>query len=237
MPPKTKHKSKKGKEKPPAAIDSEDRQASQPLLVMTSKPAAPDPQRSVFPFQKLPPELRNRVYRYVFVSDRYIGGRKDSGRAFFRSARGFLNLNFQLSCRQIRQESAHIFYVENGFEFFYASTLVRFLQRIGKQNRKLIKTLRFNHVYNGFIVRRALKLVLTCSNLKDLDIRMMVFCFDNGGNTWAAAPILNALRVIKGLQKAQLAEPRCVVDCIDTSLSLDSLNPRDWPFISDEVDY
>ncbi|KAI9778645.1 MAG: hypothetical protein M1835_004876, partial [Candelina submexicana] len=170
---KTRFRAKKDKGKLPADINPEEGQNDQPLLMATFEPAVHDPQRCVFPFQKLPPELRNRVYRYVFVSDENIGARDHERKAFFRAARSFLNLSFQLSCRQIHQEAAHIFYAENGFEFAYASTILRFLQRMGKHNRKLLTKLRYNHGTKIDFLKRLLQLILDCSNLKELDIRMI----------------------------------------------------------------
>ncbi|KAI9697038.1 MAG: hypothetical protein M1836_004999 [Candelina mexicana] len=213
---KKRFREKKDKGKLPADISPEEGQNGQPLLIATFEPAVNDSQHCIFPFQKLPPELRNRIYRYVFVSDENIGARDLDRKAFLRAAQSFLNLNFLLSCRQIHQEAAHIFYAENGFEFVNANTILQFLQRMGKHNRKLLTKLRYNH---GAIVETLtplIKLILDCSNLKELDIRMIVWDRTYHPRSWHATPVLNALDVLRGSRKAELGELGFVIGGADT---------------------
>ncbi|KAK3704635.1 hypothetical protein LTR37_013734 [Vermiconidia calcicola] len=63
------------------------------------------PQESPF-FSKLAPELRNKIYRYVLVSNEEI----DFSSTRFRTQTQFLHV-----CRQIKVEATQIFYAENTF--------------------------------------------------------------------------------------------------------------------------
>ncbi len=208
MPPRLRFTVKKRKGKPPAHTNPEGLH-----LEPTSSLSAESThytRRGTFPFQKLPPELRNRVYRYVFVSDDYIGTVDRTRPEFLRAARSFLNLNFLLSCSQVRSEASGIFYAENGFEFFYAISVTRFLQGIGKQNRELITKLRYNHRH-GVNVQRGLKMISDCLNLRQFEIRLLPANQLPTGHLWDAPRIANGLEVLRGSPVAMLDERHCVV--------------------------
>ena len=57
------------------------------------------------PLLRLPGELRNEIYRYVFVSSPPVRVAAD----------GFEESRFLLACKQIRMEGIKIFYAENSF--------------------------------------------------------------------------------------------------------------------------
>lgn len=57
------------------------------------------------PFLELPPEMRNRIYRYTLLTDRFVGV----------SATHLPEPAVLLACKQIRQEASSIYYNENRF--------------------------------------------------------------------------------------------------------------------------
>ena len=124
-------------------------------------------------FMEFPPEIRNEIYGLVFVKPTYIGSASGSHvyrtQDFHKDARAWRNLGFVMSCRSIYQESANIFYIKNGFEFYYNRPFLEFLQALGVQRRALLTKLRYHQLENGrpFIVCRYLK---SCTGLKDLEI-------------------------------------------------------------------
>ena len=143
----------------------------------------------VFPFLKLPPEIRNRVYDLVFVSDRYIGANGTLTRAFYHDAAEHRHLAFASACRQIYQESANIFYAKNGFEFFYIRPFLEFIEAIGVDRRKLLTKLKFNcSSGTPFIVLRYLK---SCTNLQELEVSARIV-MPGRPKSWWAYPLKDA---------------------------------------------
>lgn len=124
-------------------------------------------------FLRFAPEIRNQIYDLVFVKPSYIGSTSTHfhvrTKGFYNDARLWRNLGFAMTCRQIYEESANIFYAKNGFEFYYSRPFLEFLEAIGVQRRGLLTKLRYHQHENGapFIVCRYLK---SCTNLKDLEI-------------------------------------------------------------------
>jgi len=145
--------------------------------------------RFIFPFLKLPAEIRNRIYDLVFVSDDYIGANATLTKAFYHEAAKYRNLAFASACRQIYQESANIFYAKNGFEFFYIRPFLEFLEAIGVKRRMLLTKLKYNYS-NGtpFVVLRYLK---SCKNLAGLEISARVV-MTNRKTSWWAYPLKDA---------------------------------------------
>ncbi|KAI9877625.1 MAG: hypothetical protein M1830_003274 [Pleopsidium flavum] len=145
--------------------------------------------RLIFPFLKLPAEIRNRIYDLVFVSHEYIGANGTLTKAFYHEAAKYRNLAFASACRQIYQESANIFYAKNGFEFFYIRPFLEFLEAIGAKRRKLLTKLKYNYSSGTpFVVLRYLK---SCTNLEELEVSARVV-MTNRKNSWWAYPLKDA---------------------------------------------
>lgn len=154
--------------------------------------------RGVFPFLKLPPEIRNRIYDLIFVSDKYIGANGHQTKAFYRDAAKHRHLAFARACRQIYQESANIFYAKNGFEFFYTRPFLEFLEGIGADRRKLLTKLRYNYSSGTpFVVLRYLK---SCTNLQVLEVFVHVV-MPGRKNSWWAYPLEDAKSFFLGSSK------------------------------------
>lgn len=88
--------------------------------------------------------IREKIYRYAFVSDEYLGGKAMQTRDFKRHLRHLWQESFSVSCHQIYNEVRPIFLGENGYEFNYIKPFWGFLQIIGIEGRRLIRSLRFN---------------------------------------------------------------------------------------------
>lgn len=143
----------------------------QPSLSTIAEPTVSVAADRKFDFLSLPPEIRNRVYEFVFVSPHYIGTAYGTlTRQFYRDAIRWRNLHFLKACRQIYNESSGIFFARNGFEFSYITTLQHFMRSIGIKHRRLITKLRYFH--SAFRGRpfKALRYLRSCENLIDLEI-------------------------------------------------------------------
>lgn len=144
------------------------------------------------PFLKFPPEIRNRVYEFLFVSPIYIGSEGASTKSFYKDASRWRNLTFAKSCRQMYNESGDIFYAKNGFEFFYIRPFLEFMEAIGIQRRRILTKLKY-HCSNGrpFI---ALRYVRSCTSLRELEVSARVV-MKNKKNSWWSYPVENPLKV------------------------------------------
>ncbi len=151
-----------------------------------------------FPLMRLPPELRNIVYRHIFVSPNGIGAAAIAAPQFFRAARSFVNRNFLLTCRQVYRESAHIFYCENLFAFAYVGAFLTFLKCLSMEQRQLLTKLRLSYA-QGNIERALTIIVKDCHHLRGLEIRIRSAEGGPGKWTWNAAPILSPIDVVRGL--------------------------------------
>ncbi|KAL9615014.1 MAG: hypothetical protein Q9167_000546 [Letrouitia subvulpina] len=157
--------------------DSQYSESNDPTTIQPSLSTISDAPVSVsvgqnFDFLSLPPEIRNRVYDFVFVSAHYVGTAYGTlTRQFYRDAIKWRNLCFVKVCRQIYNESSGIFFARNGFEFSYISTLQHFMRSIGIKNRRLITKLRYCHgaSRNGRPFK-ALRYLRSCENLINLEI-------------------------------------------------------------------
>ena len=139
--------------------------------------------RHVFPFLKLPPEIRNRIYDLVFVSHQYIGANGTLTNAFYSDAAKHRHLAFASACRQIYQESANIFYAKNGFGFFYIRPFLEFLEAIGADRRKLLTKIKFSCSRGTpFVVLRYLK---SCTNLQELEVSARIVMPSRKHSWWA----------------------------------------------------
>ncbi|KAL9039706.1 MAG: hypothetical protein Q9214_004771, partial [Letrouitia sp. 1 TL-2023] len=149
----------------------------QPPFPTISEPTVSIAAEQKFDFLRLPPEIRNRVYDFVFVSNHYIGTAYGTlTRQFYRDAIKWRNLHFLKVCRQIYNESAGIFFARNGFEFSYITTLQHFMRSIGIKNRRLITKLRYCHSAFRGKPFKALRYLRSCENLINLEI-CGIFCY------------------------------------------------------------
>lgn len=121
-------------------------------------PSTPEPSQSVAPatmhktFSDLPPELRNKVYRHLFVGDRTI---------FFPPTHDLhKSSQFLRTCRLVHSEGCSVLYGENTFSFdrdkhtrgpFWEQThkeigytdIRRFLNMIGPENLAYLRDVTF----------------------------------------------------------------------------------------------
>ncbi|KAI9702353.1 MAG: hypothetical protein M1836_000832 [Candelina mexicana] len=153
-------------------------QASQPIFCHTT-----------FPFLKLPPEIRNQIYRLVLVYPSMMvspqvampnlsgkkTGRKQFGiRCEPRSQEGYIPPQVALSlfsvCRQIYQESMPLFYHENHFYVWSGSDLQSFLLRIGSERRSWIREMTL--VFQNSGLGSGFKPFSECKRLTTLHIRL-----------------------------------------------------------------
>lgn len=88
-------------------------------------------------FLSLPPEIRDIIYRLVFVKETSISPQRASHREEERSI-----LPMFQACRRVRQETAEVYFGNNTFRFFddgelHESELPLFFQCLGSENLKL----------------------------------------------------------------------------------------------------
>lgn len=143
-------------------------------------------------FLSFPREIRNTIYKFVFVKQTHIGGETKFTKPFYRDALTSRALNFAGCCRQIWNESLRTFIVQNGFEFFFIRPTLEFLEKIGICGRNLLQKLRWHHPKHSrpFIV---LRLFRSCKHLQELEIFARV-TVKGRKNFWWGVPLLNAKR-------------------------------------------
>ena len=117
--------------------------------------------KSVFPFLKLPPEIRNEIYQHLFERDGWLKLRSandanfpappwllktDSPREKMIKNRDHQRRHFNWSAmtkvnRQMRMEAGPILYGQTKFEVPNKESLLRFLDVIGKTNVRRLKAI------------------------------------------------------------------------------------------------
>jgi hypothetical protein len=112
-----------------------------------------DPSTSTFPFLQLPPELRNKVYRYATLSDGNIAKPTNFTIALLdanegdglvpsvqspSSASRRTNLDILLVCKQLLHEAERIWYAESRFVLGHARWAMRFFDTLGERRRTAI---------------------------------------------------------------------------------------------------
>lgn len=176
-------------------------------------------------FIDLPPEIRNMVYDLVFVSPEFIGTKGTTNSSFFKDAVKWRNLNFAMSCRQIHDESANVFYAKNGFEFYYIRPFKAFMESIGIEGRRLITKLNFNFLKGSpFLVLRYIR---SCRNIQHLNISLRVikpYC-----KGWWLYPFKNAKEFLfTDFDKLELGEASGVGEARDSdAMSACKVAPRE----------
>ncbi|KAI9821712.1 MAG: hypothetical protein M1827_002293 [Pycnora praestabilis] len=156
-----------------------------------------------FPFQ-------NSILSFA-TSHEYIGANNTTAASFLVEVKSYYNLNFLLTCRQIYKEASPIFFAMNGFEFYYISSIEKFLKGIGKKNREVLTKIRWTY-YDGKILT-VLKLLADCEmlNVFDLRLRTTQYCFGER-KVWWMYPINDALTVLRGHGLVESEFRRKVVD-------------------------
>ncbi len=117
---------------------------------------------------QLPPEIRNMIYRHLSIRTQNIGSEPTNIVDWAKQYRAYRQLDFGRTCRQIYEEHKSLFFSENGFEFYYNSAFVRFLEGIGISGRQLLTELKWNQ--GDVSAFTALRYLRTCQNMKRLDI-------------------------------------------------------------------
>ena len=186
----------------------------------------------VIDFLKFPPEIRNNIYDIIFVKPTYIGfkaaGVAVQTNTFYKDAAKWRNMAFAISCRQVYDESANIFYANNGFEFFYIRPLHEFLEAIGITKRLLITKLRVHIISEsrkGRAAFLALRYLGSCQALQSLEIFGRYL--DNGLFSWEF-PLKNAKNFfIDGYDEVEFGEAQQFGLDLDTNESPPKLSPND----------
>ena len=142
--------------------------------------------QGVFSFESLPPEVRNRIYEYVFVKPTNIGersirdaiqcgthlflGDERKCTCFYLQATCWRNLSFASTCRLIHYESCEIYFASNGLTFYTVGPALHFLMAIGPRCRKLIRKLEFHIPANAEGIFDVFRYLKSCTGLRELDI-------------------------------------------------------------------
>lgn len=136
-----------------------------------------------FTFLELPPEIRNMIYEYTFVSPQYIGYHCTLSKGFYQDLSKWRNLAFARTCRQIYQESSLIFFAKNGFEFACQRSAVGFLKAIKHERRLLLTKIRFVFATSGFPYE-PLVLIDACKNLQVLEVQVRGTSYPDDKTYW-----------------------------------------------------
>lgn len=155
------------------------------------------------PFLSLPGEIRLEIYRNILVSEppevRFVF---DTPGIQLLPAEQF-PLNVLETCRQVFEESFHIYYNANTFIFNCVNDLHDFLKRIGPRRRREICSLAAD--LSQLVGRRAkavAKLLKQCVNLKYL----YIICLPAWPFTRLSQPSLIQLGTLRGLKEVRLPD-------------------------------
>ncbi|KAF2157922.1 hypothetical protein K461DRAFT_274165 [Myriangium duriaei CBS 260.36] len=96
---------------------------------------------NIFPFLKLPVELRMMIYEYVLHHPKIIYIRNGSRAASCPVEHGIKGVNLSLLAvsKQIRAETAPLFFSANQFVFYSTTTAVEFLRLVGQDNVRWLR--------------------------------------------------------------------------------------------------
>lgn len=162
--------------------------AKQELLVILTAEQRPKI-TSHFPFQRLPPEIRNTIYHLHLVQAvDFTRLRKWDDRLVARAQKAvryklhdpnyvpplfeYTALSILGASCQLQNEALGIFYHHNTFRFKGVTGMRDFLRSIGPRRRAFVRDIRF--YYNGKGSPAAFKLLATCENLTKLHIQVSV---------------------------------------------------------------
>lgn len=170
------------------------------LVYYERLPKAPQPAPDFIRFLEFPPEIRNMIYKFIFVSPEPIGSSLTHGyeaRFSYKKAAKWRNLAFAMSCRQIFKESSNIFFTDNCFEFFQVYQVVTFMEKIGTEGQRQVKKLKLN--YRQADPKKAFMSIRMCPNLTNLDIAIEQHSLSDKFELCCVHyPIINAKELIFG---------------------------------------
>lgn len=173
-----------------------------------------------FPFQRLPPELRNAIYRLHLVHEDGISPNTLDDSLNARAQAALCNkladpdympplfeypaLSLLEVCCQIHDEAIGIFYHYNAFQLQSVAALKDFLSTIGPRRRAFIREIGLT--YKGKGCPAAFKLLATCENLQKIVLRVsdntLSHCM-HGLNLSCAHGVSHLLK-IRGLETVEV---------------------------------
>ena len=172
------------------------------------------------PLPHLPflPEIRDRIYKYLLISDSYVrvGGKTGSNHMDGDSGEE-IDLSILRLSEQTYIEAFHIFYRFNRFYFKDTEVLFRFLRNIGYARRQQITTIEF--CWRGHETAKiAFRLLKTCKGLRTLSTWISDY------EPWGYA----ALREVRGLERISIGKntPSVCSHCDPQKLEQAMLRPR-----------
>lgn len=149
--------------------------------------------RESFPFMRLPPEVRNRIYEMALVNTTailpgidevyFVGTCRHLSLAYLCEQCGYSSeqdymqaliikrtaTSLKLVSRQVSQESSAVFFRKNEFKFHARYYIKTFLTGISAIERQLLTRLKLFMSFAGYGVRDV-NLLRKCTGLKSLDI-------------------------------------------------------------------
>ena len=197
-----------------------------------------------FDFLGLPGEVQTIVYHHAFVKEgSYIGvgrpGKVMNSTGFKNEARRFRNLNFLLTCRKVYNEASHIFYADNGFEFYNINVLAEFLEAIGAAHRSLITRVRIHYStqHAQWQAFKKFRYLLSCISVQSLDLDARFTPVDHR-DVWCSIPIINAHQLFLGSDTEVLWGnlEDCGQGCDLVAVADDTRNQETWNNICDSLE-
>ena len=164
------------------------------------------------------PEIRDRIYKHLLVSESYLRMGENPGSSCMDGESGKeTDLSILLLSKQTYIEAFHIFYRFNQFYFKDTEILYRFLRKIGYPRRQQITTISFCWRSHG-IAKEAFRLLKTCKGLKSLSTWISDY------EPWGYA----ALREVRGLEEVSIGKNTSAISphCDPQKLEHAMLRPR-----------
>ncbi|KAI9710641.1 MAG: hypothetical protein M1812_007406 [Candelaria pacifica] len=134
-----------------------------------------------FPFERLPRELRDRIYEEALVSPIEIEVYHTSTfRSFLafqdkRSSEGSSAFNILRASQQIYSEALPVFYGQNEFHLHYINEVTKFLTDIGPRARGILKYLSLEVLMTPRSALPIFRKIVICKSLER--IKMTEWCF------------------------------------------------------------
>lgn len=195
--------------------------AKQVLLTILRAEQRPDV-TSRFPFQRLPPEIRNAIYHLHLVQPEdptCLSRWNDSleararAKAYYKAKHPeyvpppyeYTALSVLGVSRQLHEEALGIFYYHNTFYLEHVAALRDFLNSIGPRRRNYIRDIKF--YYCGTGSPAAFKSLAACQNLTNLHIEVSAGTLvhskrDSLLSSWGVSHLLK----IRGLETVEISD-------------------------------